>query len=149
MDKQKRHFLIRGIIGAKRIASQDELRVELKKQGSDVTQATLSRDLHELGVGRVSNMDETYYVLQASSEPESLKPIVTSQVLAIDANESLIVVRTHPACAGVVSEFIDTLHSGEIIGTLAGDNTVVVIPRSSKRTAQVAKFLRDKLIEGK
>jgi transcriptional regulator of arginine metabolism len=149
MDKQKRHFFIKGIIGSKHIASQDELRVELKKQGVDVTQATLSRDLHELSVGRVASPDGAYYVLQPASEAEVLQPIVTSQVLSIDANESLIVIRTHPACANVVGEFIDTLHSGEIIGTLAGDNTVLVIPRSQKKTAQVVKFLRDKLIEGK
>ena len=149
MDKQKRQFLIRGIIAHRHIASQDELRLELKKQGCDVTQATLSRDLHEMGVGRVSNPDKTYYVLQSAAEPEVLAPIVTSQVLSIDANESLIVIRTHTASANVVAEFIDSLHSEEIIGTLAGDNTVVIIPRSQKRIAQVARFLRDKLIEGK
>lgn len=149
MDKHERHFLIRGIISGRRIASQDELRLELKKRGHGVTQATLSRDLQELGVGRVSTQDSTYYVMQPAAESEILQPIVTTQVLTISANESLIVIRTHPACANVVAEFIDTLKSAEIIGTLAGDNTVLVIPRSQRKTAQVVKFLKNKLIEGK
>ena len=149
MDKQKRHFLIKGIIGGRHIASQDELRLELKKQGCSVTQATLSRDLQELGVGRVSNPDKSYYVLQPASETEVLQPIVTSQVLSIEANESLIVIRTHPACANVVAEFIDTLSNADIIGTLAGDNTVLIIPRSQRKTAQTVRFLKEKLIEGK
>lgn len=146
MDKPKRHFLVREIIGSKRIASQDELRLELKKRGCAVTQATLSRDLHELGVGRVSTPGSARYTL--STAPPALRPIAASQVISIGANESLIVIRTHPAYANIVAEFIDNLNNPEIIGTLAGDNTVLVIPRSARKTAATLAILRNKLIEG-
>jgi len=148
VDKAKRLFLVREIIAGKRIASQAELRAELKKRGCAATQATLSRDLHELGVGRVSTGGAAYYTLAAASGPSSLRPIAASQVVSIAANESLIVIRTHPACANIVAEFIDTLGSAEIIGTLAGDNTVLVIPRSARKTAQTLTLLRNNLIEG-
>jgi transcriptional regulator of arginine metabolism len=60
----------------------------------------------------------------------------------------MIVIRTLPGCANVVGEFIDTLNSKDIIGTLAGDNTLLVIPVSQKKTAHVIKFLKEQLIEG-
>jgi transcriptional regulator of arginine metabolism len=148
VDKRGRQLLVREIIGSKRIANQDELRLELKKRGCAVTQATLSRDLHELGVGRVSTPGAASYALPATPGTSTLRPIAASQVISIGANESLIVIRTHPACANIVAEFIDNLGSPEIIGTLAGDNTVLVIPRSARKTVHTLNILRNKLIEG-
>ena len=78
-----------------------------------------------------------------------MKPVVGTQVLSIAANESLIVIKTLPACANIVGEFLDIQPHPEIIGTVAGDNTLLVIPSSKKKTAHVVQFLRDKLIEGK
>ena len=148
MPKHARHFAIKEIISSKPIASQDELRVELKKRGLKVTQATLSRDLKELGVGRVATGDSMRYVLQPAAEVQILQPLVPAQVLSINANESLIVVRTLPGSASVVGEFIDALAHADIIGTIAGDNTLLIIPQSQKKTSHVLQFLREKLIEG-
>jgi transcriptional regulator of arginine metabolism len=148
MPKQSRHFAIREIIGGKSVASQDELRIELKKKGFDVTQATLSRDLKDLGVGRVALGDGMKYVLQPAAEAQILKPLVGAQVLSIRGNESMVVIKTLPGSANVIGEFLDALNSGNIIGTIAGDNTLLVIPKSHRETAHVAKFLREKLITG-
>ena len=149
MPKHARHFAIKEIIAAKPIANQDELRLELKKQGFNVTQATLSRDLKELGVGRVAMEHELQYVLQPAGEVQILRPLIGAQVLSITANEAMIVVKTLPGSASVVAEYVDTLHPIDIIGTLAGDNTLLVIPQSQKKTAHVLKFLKEKLIQGK
>ncbi len=149
MSKKARQFAIKEIIASKAIASQDELRLELKKRGFDVTQATLSRDLKELGVGRIASGEGAHYVLQPAGEAQILRPLVGAQVLSISANESMIVVKTLPGSASVVGEYIDTLHDGIIIGTIAGDNTLLVIPESQKKTSQVLRFLKEKLIEGK
>src|SRR5437867_13408203 len=105
MQKQPRQFAIKEIIAGKAIASQDALRLELKKRGFEVTQATLSRDLRELGVGRVSSGVGSHYVLQPEAEVELLRPVVGAQVLSLRANESLIVIRTLPGCANAVGEF--------------------------------------------
>ena len=149
MSKQTRHFAIKEIIGKMTVGHQDELRHELKKRGFDITQATLSRDLKVLGVGRVAFGKGMKYVLQPAAETQILKPIVGAQVISIKSNEDMVVVRTLPGSASVVGEFLDTLDSGDIIGTIAGDNTLLVVPQSRKRTAQIVRFLRQKLIEGK
>ena len=148
MPKQSRHFAIREIISGKSVASQDELRIELKKKGFDVTQATLSRDLKDLGVGRVAFGDGMKYVLQPAAEAQILKPLVGAQVLSIKANESMVVIRTLPGSASVIGEFLDTLNNDDIIGTIAGDNTLLVMPKSQRQTPHVVKFLREKLITG-
>ncbi|MBI1806989.1 MAG: arginine repressor [Ignavibacteria bacterium] len=147
MDKHARQFAIKEIISSKTVASQGELRHELKKRGFTVTQATLSRDLKELGVARVSTGESMKYVLQPTAEAQILRPLVGAQVMAINANESMIVVKTLPGSASVVGEFLDTLGNADIIGTIAGDNTLLVIPQSQKKTHHVLEFLKVKLIE--
>jgi transcriptional regulator of arginine metabolism len=149
MTKVARHFAIKEILGSRQIASQDALRLELRKKGFAVTQATLSRDLQELGVGRVSSGEGAHYVLQPDAEVQLLRPVVGAQVLSMKANESLIVVRTLPGCANAVGEYLDAQNPGDIIGTIAGDNTLLVIPQSQQRTKYVMEFLHEKLIEGK
>lgn len=146
--KNARQFAIKEIINVKFVSSQDELRQELKKRGLEVTQATLSRDLHELGVGKVVTEDRIRYVLPASSDAQILRPIVGSQVVSITANEYLIVIKTLPGCANAVAEFLDAEPNTGIIGTIAGDNTLLVIPDSVKNTKQLIEFLKRKLIEG-
>ena len=150
MTKQARHFAIKDIINAKPIANQDVLRLELKKRRCAVTQATLSRDLAELGVGRMVSADGARYVLQSSAaEVQVLKPVVGTQVTSIRSNENMIVVKTLPGCASIVGEFLDIQPHRDIIGTVAGDNTLLVIPASRKKTTHVVQFLKEKLIEGK
>ena len=148
--KNKRQFAIKDIIAHKQISSQDELRIELKKRGIGVTQATLSRDLKELGVGRISFENGVHYTLHPEvTEVNILRPMVTRQVTSIDANESVIVVKTLPGCASVVGEFLDAQNNSTIIGTIAGDNTLLIIPSSVSKTKSLMVFLKNKLIEGK
>ena len=149
MDKSARQFAIKEVINTVTISNQDELRLELRKRRFNVTQATLSRDLRELGVGRVASGDGARYVLQSAAEVQILRPLVSAEVLSISSNESMIVVRTLPGCANVVGEFLDAQKNADIIGTLAGDNTLLVIPQSQKKTKQLVVFLKEKLIEGK
>ena len=147
--KQARQFVIKELIAEKAIGGQEELRRELRKRGFAVTQATLSRDLQDLGVSRLSFGDGAKYVLQPTAEANVLKPVVWREVLTITASESVIAVRTLPGCASSVGEFLDMLNNPDIIGTVAGDNTLLVVPRSQKKTRHVVKFLREKLVEGK
>jgi len=148
MTKQARLYAIKEIIATKGIGSQDELRRELKKRHCDVTQATLSRDMQELGVIWVNAADGGRYELQAEGEMQSLRPLVTAEVLSIDASESLIVIHTLPGCANTVGEFIDVQKHPDVIGTVAGDNTLLVVPRAHRKTQQIMQFLKQKLIEG-
>lgn len=148
-NKYARHFAIREILESSTIPSQDKLRKELQKQGFKVTQATLSRDLKELGVSRSPSNQGTKYVAQQPESVRSLAPLIGEEVVLIHGNENIIVVITLPGCASVVGEYIDVQKSPDIIGTIAGDNTLLVIPSSVKKISKVSKFLKEKLIEGK
>jgi transcriptional regulator of arginine metabolism len=148
MTKQARLYAIREIVATKQIGSQDGLRRELKKRGCVVTQATLSRDMKELGVSRIVSASGGHYAMQATGEVQALRPLVNAEILSIDANESMIVVHTLPGCANTVGEFIDVQRHPHVIGTVAGDNTLLIIPGSQRKTKQVLQFLKNKLIEG-
>jgi transcriptional regulator of arginine metabolism len=147
MNKSKRHFAIKEIIQAKAISSQEELSVDLKKRGFDVTQATLSRDLSELGVGRIHADDRMRYVLSTESEERKLKSLVGFEVTSIDANEAMIVIRTLPGRAPGVASFLDSLHHPHLLGTVAGDDTVVVLPSTIKKIHATLKDVKDALVE--
>ena len=147
MNKQARQFAIKDLIATVPIGSQHDLRGRLRRAGIRVTQATLSRDMKELGVSKVTSTGGARYTLQGqASEARILKPLVGAEVLSVDANEALVVVRTLPGCANTVGEFVDVLADRDIIGTVAGDNTLLVIPRTGRKARQVAQLLKDKFI---
>ncbi len=148
MNKHSRHFAIKEIISTGPIGNQDELRIELKRRGFHVTQATLSRDIKELGMARIASETGSRYIFQPATEVQMLRSHVGAEVLAIVSNESMIVVKTLPGCANVVGEYLDAQQHPDIIGTLAGDNTLLVIPSSLSKTKQIIQFLKHTLIEG-
>lgn len=148
MNKQSRQFAIREVIATGNVRNQEALRKSLQKRGFRVTQATLSRDMNELGVVRIPTGTGMRYGLQQASEATILKPLVGQEVVAIGANEAVVVVRTLPGCASTVGEYVDLLAHPEILGTVAGDNTLLVIPSSGRKTQHVMEILKNKLIEG-
>lgn len=146
MTKQGRQFAIREIVSTVGIRSQEQLRKLLGRRGIRVTQATLSRDLRDLGVGKVPSGDGVRYVLPPEAEVQALRPLVRAEVVSIAANENIIVLRTFPGCASTVGQFLDVQPHPDIIGTIAGDNTVLVVPSSNKKTDGVLSHLRRVLI---
>lgn len=148
MTKQERQFAIKEIIGADTVTSQEELRRKLLRRGCRVTQATLSRDLKDLGVAWVTGRRGGHYTLQPAGEVSTLRPLVGAEVVSIHSNECMIVVRTLPGAAPTVAEYVDVQRSPEILGTVAGDNTVFVVPRSLKKIRIVEQHLKRTLIEG-
>ncbi len=149
MNKRSRHFAIKEIITQKHVGSQEELCEELKKAGFEVTQATLSRDLKELGIIRVHTEAGTRYTLHTEAKEQKLKSFIGYEIDSIGANESVIIIKTLSGFASGVSEFIDSLHHEEILGTIAGDNTIMVIPRSTKQIPSVIRLLKEITMESK
>ncbi|MDO8804912.1 MAG: arginine repressor [Elusimicrobiota bacterium] len=146
MTKKERFFRIRKIITAGAVGSQEELRRQLEGQGCRVTQATLSRDLKDLGASWVAGPDGGHYSLPASGDSPALRPLMGAGVLDIAANETLVLVRTLPGAAGTVAEFIDSQRLQDVLGTVAGDNTVLVIPSSIRKLGALQKLLKEKLL---
>jgi len=119
----------------------------LKKRGIIVTQATLSRDFAILGIVRIHSKGKAKYSLSTQKEESSITPLVTHEIVGIESNESLIVVRTLPGRAGGVASYIDSMRNRMILGTLAGDDTVLVTPASVKKITTILKQLKEALFE--
>lgn len=132
------------LIQAGVIHSQSDLVKQLKKAGFTVTQATASRDLEEIGAVRGRNTaGESVYKI-SNSDDESISrtlPIPSDLILSVEASGNLAVVRTPPGGAQLLASSLD--HSGisEIIGTIAGDDTVLLVSRKATGGAQLAKEL--------
>ena len=134
MKKRERHEKILEIIGSKRIGGQHQLRQELKRLGIGATQATISRDLVELGVVKVKN---TYRIPDLVS-----RRVPRGEILEIDsAGENLIVVKTPPGQASMTALAIDRIHIPGIVGTVAGDDTFFVATKSHTEQKMVMKHI--------
>ncbi len=142
MDKQKRQFTIREILSREHVGSQEDLARALRRAGHAITQGTLSRDLAEMGIARVGTAEGPRYLASDGSEDHRVRALLSYEVTAIHANESMIVIKTLAGRAQGVAELIDSLSAAEILGTLAGDNTIFVAPRSVKDISKLLKRLR-------
>jgi transcriptional regulator of arginine metabolism len=143
--KTARQSLIKKLLRQKRIATQNELVATLRAEGVEATQATLSRDLAELGVLRVSRPEGAVYELEAvSSQASPLLKELGENVLSLADNESMVVLRTRAGMASAVALAIDNARLQECLGTLAGDDTLFATPARgvpSRRLAQQIKIL--------
>lgn len=138
--KNARHFAIREILNNERIATQDDLCLALKKKGYQVTQATVSRDIKELQLVKIADALGYRYGWPESPKSgvqERMKRIFKDAVLSIDHNEILIVIKTLPGSAQAVGSLIDASMEDNILGTVAGDDTIFVALRNGKAVQQV------------
>ncbi|MFA6541147.1 MAG: arginine repressor [Bacteroidota bacterium] len=143
MNKPQRHFVIKEIILSQPVGSQEELAALLKKRGFEATQATLSRDLAELGVARIHSGDGLRYSLNPAVEDQKVTPLVVREVLSISHNEVMIVIKTLPGRASGVASYLDSLKNPNIIGTVAGDDTVFITPASVKKISVLEKLIKE------
>lgn len=132
--KRDRHAAIRRLVTARPIASQGELVAELSALGFDVTQATVSRDVAELGLAKVMRGDRSIYVvpeaLGAAQRPpsdERLRRILADIPVTIGRSGLILVLEGQPGTANVVAQAIDESTLTEQVGTVAGDNTLIVL----------------------
>ena len=137
---------IKRIILESKIASQEELLESLRNSGYELTQATLSRDLKELRVGKLADPAKgSVYVLneqlQQNSQPGNTPAIPVNSVLSLVFSYHLCVIRTFPAFASTVATFIDSSRLPEIAGTVAGDDTIMVIPREGYNQQEILRAL--------
>ncbi len=150
-DKSDRHHAIREIVTAKAVASQEELRKQLARRGWDVTQSTLSRDLRELRLARIP--DDTGHVRYAfpengaadGEELRQLEAMLPQLLVGVEGVQVLVVARTKRSGAQPVAEALDQLDWPDIAGTIAGDDTVLIICRSLSGRERVVKRLTEYL----
>ncbi|MDQ0220794.1 transcriptional regulator ArgR [Peribacillus cavernae] len=146
MNKGQRHIKIREIIANNDIETQDDLVDELKNAGFNVTQATVSRDIKELHLVKVPLMDGRYkYSLPADQRfnpLQKLKRMLIDAFVRIDSASNLLVMKILPGNAQAIGALIDNLDWEEIIGTICGDDTCLIICRTPEDTETITnKFL--------
>jgi transcriptional regulator of arginine metabolism len=142
--KSQRHAAILALIRRHRVESQERLRALLRAEGFDVTQATLSRDISELGLARVADREGGHhYAAQAAAETvqPALAQLAGTLLLSSDGVGPLLVLRTPPGAANALGRALDVAAWPELVGTIAGDDTVLVICRSPAARRRVATRL--------
>lgn len=144
--KAKRQALIRAIVEEQSIQTQEELAEALRAHGMVVTQATVSRDIKEMHLLKVLADDGGYrYATMEKGDQgmnDRLIRMLSDSVVEMNSVNNLIVIRTLPGSAHVAAEAVDNLKWGEILGTIAGDNTILVIVRSNDEVETVMKHFR-------
>ncbi len=139
---ESRRRAVADLIRARRIGTQEELLESLRAGGFHATQATLSRDLARLGARRVSEPNGgTRYELSHEQRRDGLEA-VGRLVTSVSCNGSLVVIRTHPGSAPAVARAVDLAGLPEILGTIAGDDTVFIAPSREKRARALADEVR-------
>ncbi|MNI20723.1 Arginine repressor [compost metagenome] len=141
--KGQRHVKIREIITNHEIETQDDLVESLCNAGFNVTQATVSRDIKELHLIKVPLDDGRYkYSMPAEQRfnpMQRLKRALSDHFVSIDHTEHLVVLKCLPGTANTICALLDNLEWNEIMGTIGGDDTILIICRSKEQSATVIR----------
>lgn len=145
--KTQRHAAILRIVRAQTVASQEQLRELLKGEGFDVTQATLSRDIRELGLAKVAAPDGGSHYASPPEQGGAMRPqlqqVLPALLVSVDGVGPLLVLKTPAGGAQALGLAVDAAGWTEIIGTIAGDDAVLVITRSERARRAVQTRLKE------
>lgn len=153
-SKLERQRVIREVIKDNRVANQEELSVLLSQRGMNVAQATLSRDIRELRITKIHDGNGYFYSLP---QPGMLRGVLRDSSMSSDSIDSLefsgsmAVIKTRPGHSGMIASIIDEGRLPEVMGTLAGDDTILLVLREGATHDEVADSLSGifKGIDGK
>jgi transcriptional regulator of arginine metabolism len=150
MDKPQRHRLIASVVSRRRLGSQHELAAALARAGCEVTQATISRDIRELRLEKtIDALGRPRYVLpgrpRGGDPRETLNGVLRQFGSRATAAQNIVVVQSELGSAPAIGRALDQLEHPKIVGTLAGDDTCLVITRSLADARAVARELSSAL----
>ncbi len=134
-----RRFVLRKLLQSGQASTQQELVEMLAERGIKATQSTISRDLKLLGARRRIDEHGSFVYILESDRKQSFP---ADMVVSVQHNESVVVIRTKVGRAQPVALDLDALKLPDLLGTVAGDDTVLAIPKSIHRTAQLAAQIR-------
>lgn len=147
--KSSRIETLKMLISSKELGSQEELLKELKKEGFTLTQATLSRDLKQLKVAKAASMNGKYvYVLpnetmykRVHSTTSAREMLEAPGYVSINFSNNLAVIKTRPGYASLIAYNIDNSDQPGVLGTVAGDDTILIIIREGYRREEIVQSL--------
>ena len=143
--KQRRQRAIADLIRGGALSSQEELADRLSDLGFAVTQATISRDLEQIGAVKVRRGGQLSYALQEQGQGSAaprLAALLRDFVISIDTASNLLVIKTPPGSAHLIGVALDRSHLTEIVGTICGDDTIFAACRSASAANSLAAKMR-------
>lgn len=150
--KAKRQQAILSLVSRERLASQEEIRARLAAMGLGATQSTISRDIEELGLARIHDREGVRYVVPGrpakGSPTRLLRHLLDEFALAFVPSGNLLVIRTPPGAANALAEGIDRAELPEVAGTVAGDDTILVVAAEGRSGRRVEVRFRELMEEG-
>lgn len=152
LPKSERQRLIASIVGRRRVGSQHELRSALERAGCEVTQATISRDIRELGLEKTRDvLGRPRYVLadqgRRRADPrETLDAMLGQFGRRVVAAQNIVVVHSELGSAPAIARALDRIEHAKVIGTLAGDDTCLVVTKDASEARAVAAELSAALV---
>jgi transcriptional regulator of arginine metabolism len=145
-NRNERLMEIRRLIGSMNISSQEEMLKLLEKQGYEMTQATLSRDLKYLKVAKMPDDSSGYVYILPDKEQVVEETELTGQglsgLISLDFAQGMAILRTLPGHASSIAYTMDALDAYEIAGTIAGDDTILLIPRDGVTRYDLVNLLK-------
>lgn len=144
--KKERHSCILNLIQNKAIETQEELQQCLFDAGYDVTQATVSRDIKELRIVKMLDSNGVYrYAVNSNTSPKSIKYIdmFSHSVISVVYSMNDVVIKCHPGMAQGACASLDMMKCDNVLGTLAGDDTIFVITKTEKDAAALCEMLSE------
>jgi transcriptional regulator of arginine metabolism len=143
--KARRQHTILQLVARERLASQEEIRARLAAIGILATQSTISRDLEELGLARVHDHEGLRYAAPGSAASHGptllLRHLLEEFALSFVRSDAGLVIRTPPGAAAALAEGIDRMALAEVAGTIAGDNTILVLGREGVTARRIERAL--------
>ena len=133
--KNERQKKIIELIETYNIDTQEALILKLKEEGFTVTQTTISRDINQLKLVKAVTADGGYKYIVPDVKRENNRPVMNSvivdAVISVEAARNIVVVKTHPGMANAVAVCVDSLHHDDIVGSVAGDDTILLVVRDA------------------
>jgi len=150
MNRNERHAAILRLVRSQPISTQTELADALRSEGHEVVQTTVSRDIHELGLVKVRHESGRLVYAQAEDAGvnEELSDALKRWALTLEPSGQLVVVTTPYGYASALAQAVDVARHPHIAGTIAGENTVLLVAREPVGGAQLADELRSRRLEG-
>lgn len=146
LTRTARQDLIARIIASEKVPSQRELLDLLLKRGIDVTQATLSRDLVDLGAKKIRASGEVYYSLSDDVRvdgPDKLRRVLAELLVDYDFSGNIAVLRTPPGAAQYLASILDRSDMSRVVATIAGDDTVFVLAREPLNGRELGEYFHN------
>lgn len=151
--KKERQEKIRELIEIHKIGTQDELIKMLKECGYIATQATMSRDIKELKLTKISDgVNGYYYVFPHSvrtSDINKLNDSLTNLIISVNYAMNIIVIKTHAGMAQAVATGIDNIKSDDILGCVAGDDTIFVVATTNEIAQNISAKIKTMIVEAR